>query len=362
MIQPRPRVWPQEYWIDEVSGQQRPICRCDNPKCSLAIRQLAYTYLDVKYPRIICGECKVEFEYLPEDCTNPHVSFSPPIGDQSSKGGKGKAKGKGFANETYGGGDKGKGKGKSPSASIKGKGKGYNGAAAGDIDIMAVLLQFGAGILTDDQVNKMKAAMKISPVPLKPKSQIQEAKAEYQAAMAELSGAQNKLKQSKENLIAMDVKFKAQLVTMCNHTQSCTLLKQAALDSKAKLDKLIDSQHTDIDEQVEQIAHEHSNAMIQIEAADDEDDQFDANHPDDHDPFARGDAAEQPEQEEEQGSNDTEMQQVAIKRHTPDVPDLGLSTNPSTPEIMGCFSVLNSAKKAKSTPRGDGDGVGDDAE
>ena len=138
MIQPR--KWPQELWADPT-GQLRPICRCSNiENCLMAKREIAYTFLDVKYPQLVCKGCGNEFELLEADCTHPYVSFSPPIGESSKGKGKTKGTSKGAAN---GNGTKGKGKGayEYNGGEYKGKGKGKGRGESGDIDIIAILKQ-----------------------------------------------------------------------------------------------------------------------------------------------------------------------------------------------------------------------------
>jgi hypothetical protein len=345
----RPLTWPKEYWIDEHSGQHRPIVRCAEENCQLAKRGLAFTYLDVKFPKVICGECKTEFEFTLKDCTHPYASLAPPIGESSK--GKGKAKG-------YGEYIKGKGKGKSPSAyKGGGKGKGINGEApAGGIDVMAVLLQYGKGIISEDQANKMKEAMKIAPAPLMPKTQVQLAQAEYKAATAQYNGAMNQLKQTKDNILELNEKFKVLLLKMCNQTASCTALKQDVIDCKAKLDIATADQEDGIDKTIALLAQQHATAVAQIQLDEelsnhDGENGDDCNHPDDH---WEPKGAEEPTDAGLE-VEDAEMQQVAVKRHAPlEVPEINdLPENAQVEDIMGAFAVLNTAKKSKSTPRGE---------
>ena len=350
----RPLTWPKEYWIDEQSGQHRPIVRCAEENCHLAKRGLAFTYLDVKFPKVICGECKSEFEFTLKDCTHPYASLAPPIGESSKGKGKGKAKG-------YGEYIKGKGKGKSPSAyKGDGKGKGINGKASADgIDVMAVLLQYGKGIISEDQANKMKEAMKITPAPLMPKTHVQQAQADYKAATAEYNGAQNMLKQTKDNILELNVKFKALLLKMCNQTASCTALKQDVIDCKAKLDITIADQEDGIDKTIALLAQQTETAVAQIQLDEelsnhDGENGDDCNHPDDWEPKGAEEGPTDAGLEEE----DAEMQQVAVKRQAPlEVPEIkDLPENAQIGDIMGAFAVLNTAKKSKSTPRGDVEG------
>ena len=60
----------------------------------MAQREVAYTFLDVKYPPLICKGCESEFEYIESDCTHPNVSLQLPNIGKSSKGSaKGSSKG-----------------------------------------------------------------------------------------------------------------------------------------------------------------------------------------------------------------------------------------------------------------------------
>ena len=121
----------------------------------MAQREVAYTFLDVKYPQIICKGCQAEFEYLESDCTHPNVSFQPPTG--TSKGSKGKSKGSAKGSDGVP-----KGKGRGAFAEYKGKGKGKGeGGTTGDVDIMAILKQYGTGIISEQQAMLIKSAMKI---------------------------------------------------------------------------------------------------------------------------------------------------------------------------------------------------------
>ena len=367
MIQPRPRKWPQEYWPDDATGQMRPICRCSNPECQLAQRQLSYTYLDVKYPRIVCGGCNQEFEYLEADCTNPHVSFAPPIGDQSSKGGKGKSKGKGI----NGNGPKGKGKGAFEyiSGDYKGKGKGKGLGETGELDIMAILKQYGSGIISEQQAAQLKNAMKISPITPKPKTPLQDAKAEYKAAFAAMNVSKNKLDQSKESAFALDRKVKAMLLTICENTREYVNLKQVVLDSKARLDELLIGHDTSIDQQLAEMAQTHASAINQLQqySVDDDDLADLGNVGDEADSYdVYGKTAEGADEkaetfdrsEAEKEVEEVEMQQAATKRPLPSsplLPPLDLGADPSTETIMGQLLSLNVAKKGKLTPRDNGE-------
>ena len=130
----------------------------------------------------MCEGCGNEFEFLEADCTHPYVSFSPPIGESS----KGKGKTKGTSKGANGNGTKGNGKGayEYNGGEYKGKSKGKGRGDTGDIDIMAILKQYGSGIISEQQADLIKNAMKISPMAPKPKTPLQDAKAEYKAAFA----------------------------------------------------------------------------------------------------------------------------------------------------------------------------------
>jgi len=315
--------------------------------------------LDVKYPRIVCGGCNQEFEYLEADCTNPHVSFAPPIGDQSSKGGKGKSKGKGI----NGNGSKGKGKGAFEyiSGDYKGKGKG-KGSGAGELDIMAILKQYGSGIISEQQAVQIKNAMKISPIPPKSKTPLQDAKAEYKAAFAALNVSKNKLDQSKESAFALDRKVKAMLLTICENTREYVNLKQVVLDSKAKLDELLIGHDTSTDQQLAEMAQTHANSINQLQQFSvDDDDLADLGNGDDADSYdvygKSAEAAEPPQADAEEEVEEVEMQQAATKRPLPSsplLPPLDLGADPSTESIMGQILSYNVAKKGKLTPRENG--------
>lgn len=353
-----PLIWPKEYWIDELTGQQRPVVRCAEETCHLAKRGLAYTFLDVKYPKILCGACQTEFEFTLKDCTHPYASLTPPIGDTSSKG-KGKGKTKGY-------GDKGKGKGKSAfeyiSGDYKGKGKG-KGSGAGEFDLMAILKQYGSGIISEQQAAQIKNAMKISPIPPKPKTPLQDAKAEYKAAFAAMNISKNKLDQSKESAFALDRKVKAMLLTICENTREYVNLKQVVLDSKARLDELLTGHDVDIDQQLEEMAQVHANAINQLREFGAEDEELiDLGNGDDADSSevyrksAEDDTADQ--DDTEAFVEEADMQQVATKRPLPSsplLPPIDLGPDPCTEAIMGQLFTLNAAKKGKLTPRDNGE-------
>ena len=357
MIPIRPLTWPKEYWTDEQSGQQRPIVRCAEETCHLAKRGLAFTYLDVKFPKVLCGACQTEFEFTLKDCTHPYASLAPPIGDTSSKG-KGKAKG-------YG--DKGKGKGKSAfeyiSGDYKGKGKGKGSGVSGEFDIMAILKQYGSGIISEQQAAQIKNAMKISPITPKPKTPLQDAKSDSKAAFAAMNIFKNKLDQSKESAFAIDRKVKAMLLTICENTREYVNLKQVVLDSKARLDELLIGNDTSLDQQLAEMAQTHANAINQLQQFSVDDDELaDLGNGDDADSYdvygKSADTAEPPQADAEEVVEEVEMQQVATKRPLPSsplLPPIDLGADPSTEAIMGQLFPLNVAKKGKTTPRDNGD-------
>ena len=320
----------------------------------MAKREVAYTYLDVKYPQLVCKGCESEFEFLEADCTHPNVSFSPPIG-LSSKG-KGKSKGTKGANGDHG--VKGKGKG-AYATEYKGKGKGKGEGGTSDIDIMALLHQYGSGIISEQQALMIKNAMKISPAAPKPKSPLQIAKSNYKSALAELNVSKNKLEQSKESVLALDKKFKAALITVCENTQEYTSLKHSAEELKIRLDELSVNIDSEIDERIADLAASHASAMSQLNVPDSEDEAdaaADAHPLEDDNAAGNSDDFEGvynkmqnlPEAAE---AEDADMQQAAIKR--PMLPSLDISAScSSTEDIMCKLHELNCAKKTKLTPRG----------
>lgn len=322
----------------------------------MAKREVAYTFLDVKYPQLICKGCQSEFEYLESDCTHFNVSFQPP-NTGMSKGSKGKSKG-----SEKGSNGMQKGKGKGADAEYKGKGKGKGEGKSSDIDIMAILQQYGSGIISEEQAIKIKNAMKISPAAPKPKTPLQEAKAEYKEAIAGLNVAKNKLDQSKESILAIDKKFKAMLVTVCENTRDYTNLKQVAEECKAKLDEFSTNQDATIDEKIANIAASQACAMAQISIPDSEEEGEYNFLGEAADPFSDDYEQVYTRQQQnlegdgndfEEAIEDADMQQAAVKRHlSPLLPPLDIGAEHSTEEIMGQLHALNVAKKSKLTPRG----------
>ena len=313
----------------------------------MAQREVAYTYLDVKYPQLICKGCQSEFEFLESDCTHPNVSFQPPTG--LSKGSKGKSKGSAKGSDGVP-----KGKGKGNFADYNGKGKGKGGQGTGDVDIMAILQQYGSGIISEQQAMQIKNAMKISPAASKPKTPLQDAKLEYKAALAGLNVAKNKLDQSKESVLALDKKFKALLITVCENTREYTNLKQVAEECKARLDELSISQDAGIDEKIAELAASHASAMSQLNVPDSDEEL--EQRDDDNTGNGSSDDLEgvytKLHQQDHGVPEEADMQQAAMKRQLPLLPPLDMTASSSTEEIMGKLHELNVAKKSKLTPRG----------
>ena len=230
----------------------------------MAQRGVAWTYLDVKYPQQMCRGCDNEFEYLAKDCTHPHVSFAPPLTEQSSKG-KGGGKGKSKSKSDYGYGyndtsSKGSGKG-------KGKSKGKNvGKDVGNMDIIGFLKQFGANIITEEQADQLNDALQTHAQKLKPqaKSDLQTANHEYKAAMSEMNGARNLLNQAKNSVAALDIKFKAAMISVCEQTSRYNFLKAQAEKCKDKYDTLHQAQELITDASLLEITSAHANAMTQF--------------------------------------------------------------------------------------------------
>ena len=344
--------WPIEYFGDEF-GQFRPVCRCSNDKCSMAMKGLAWTYLDVKFPQIMCKGCGNEFEFLRGDCTNPNVSFSPPYTEQSSKGG---AKGK---NDNYKGKGsnyyKGNGKGEVKGDNYKGKGKGaYKDSC--NIDIMTLLQHVGAAdIISPEQVILIKEKMQAAEAHQKPmKSDVQIAKEEYKSAIAGMNTSKHLLTQAKENLIAIDMKFKAALITMCEHTRQYTQHKEEVELCKANLDQIMQQQDAALDEKIIDIANAHSNAAAQLGLYEEPDSaENEAEEIYSQDGASKDDCETVYDKATSSLPPDIDMTQAAIKRS---LPPLNLSTSQPTEELMHTFLQLNVAKKAKSTPRAGEDG------
>ena len=113
--------------------------------------------------------------------------------------------------------------------------------------------------------------MKISPAAPKPKSPLQIAKSNYKSALAELNVSKNKLEQSKESVLALDKKFKAALINVCENTQEYTSLKHSAEEYKIRLDELSVNIDSEIDERIADLAASHASAMSQLNVPDSED-------------------------------------------------------------------------------------------
>ena len=337
----RPVKYPLEFYSDEVRGK-RLVCRCTNKQeCQMAARGVAWTYLDVKFPQQVCRGCGNEFEYLAEDCTHPYVSFAPPYTEQSSKG-KGKGKGKSKSNNDKG--YNGKGMGKDAGYKSKGHGKGNDVGR----DVMNFLQQFGANLFTEEQANQINDAMqsynkKLTSLPAK--SDLQTAKIEYKAAIADMNVARSHMNQAKESVQAIDKKFKAAMILVCEHTQNYTHLKEQAEVYKDKLDTLQKVQEDTIDASIHDISTAHANAMIQLDAFNTDAAEEATSVNDEDGDNVYGKAAPQSEPID---LEDTEMMQAAVKRPPP----LNLSQDQPLEEIMSTLHCLNTAKKAKSTPRG----------
>ena len=350
----RPLKFPMEYWGDP-DGKMRPIVRCSNVEtCAMAQRGVAWAFLDVKFPQILCKGCGNEFEYLQEHCTHPYVSFSPPTEGKSGKGEGKKGNYQSKGENGYGSNYKGKGVGKE--AIGKSKGKGGKGAGKDDsIDIMDFLKRFGEGIITEEQASKIKTAMQANGKQ-KPqaKSQLQAAKWEFKQAIAEMNTASHLLAQSKESVIAIDTKYKAAMITVCEYTNKVIQLKEEAAKFKDNYDKLLKEQDEKIDDQLQEIAYAHSNSIAQFNQFEDlsADDSPDAETPDV--PAEHDDDREDIFTRQHPEAPDIEMNQAALKRQLP--PPLNLSTEQPIEEIMHTLLQLNSAKKSKSTPRGSDDG------
>ena len=344
----------------------------------MAERGVAWTFLDVKFPQIICKGCGNEFEYLQENCTHPSVSFSPPTTKGKGKGkslpykkGHDKGLSKGYYGKGYGS-DKGKGKGKA-------KGFAYDtseetktaGPMVDHLDVIAILKQYGAGILSDEQSNLINSKLCTHAEQLrdfggiaykaKDKSEVQIAKNKYKAAQSELSAYGNTLKQSKHSLANLDSKFKSLLITICEQTQAYTQMKADTDTLKAEFERLASEQDDKLDISIQQIALDHSRAVeaIKVSEADldhshDDDDEHAGDEADGETVYKAanvgGDPADKPT------SDDADMTQAAQKRH---LPTLNLNSDSSSEEILTAFKTLNGAKKSKSTPRGSDDGYSD---
>ena len=104
------------------------------------------------------------------------------------------------------------------------------------------------------------------------KTPLQDAKAEYKAAIASLNVSKNKLDQSKESVFALDRKVKAMLITVCENTREYVNLKQVVTECKAKLDEIAVGQDAFIDQRLSDLANSHASAMNQLNQADSDDD------------------------------------------------------------------------------------------
>ena len=174
----------------------------------MAKRGLAYTWLDVRIPQVICKGCGNEFEYIEADCTYK--------ANQLAKGlGKGSSKGKGHSKGDTGKNNKGqyqpKGYGKRPGNFVDSYYIGDNGKGKGkpSPDLNQQLLEWlnniGAGI-SPEQSTKIKCAMEIRGVPMhkgpisppKKLTELQTLKLQQKQLMATLSMASNTLKQAKD--------------------------------------------------------------------------------------------------------------------------------------------------------------------
>ena len=172
-----------------------------------------------------------------------------------------------------------------------------------------------------------------------------------------MNGARNLLNQAKNSVAALDIKFKAAMISVCEQTSRYNFLKAQAEKCKDKYDTLHQAQELITDASLLEITSAHANAMTQF-AFNEEEEEAEAQasaemqYNDDGDnPYGKSEARSSNDIEDVE---DTEMQQVATKRNLP--MQLNLTSDNSMEEIMTSFNELSAAKKAKSTPRGDGEG------
>ena len=408
-----PLIWPHEYWQQE-DGQIRPICRCSNPECSMGLRGLAYTWLDVYEPSPICRGCDAEFEFTDSDCT---YAANRAAKGKSAKG-KGKGKGMPFLGKGYGKygnfyiGDKSNDKGAGKGGGDKGKGKGYigkgnvgkgnaknnndydydiydNNYGKGNVnkglnefqEIYEKINIAGADILSPEQSTQLKCALETlgrqkfqGPIkPAKVLSPLQELKVQQKHLQAELSSLTNHIGQTSDNYIKAVAACKTQLINLTAATKEREALKEKLNDIVQKIEQKQDMQAQDKEQALIQATADHlahqkniiTNAAIIVPeetcasspgapAGEEEAEEAAETAEDSGGYIGPDDDAEDIFQAKSTASD--EQMPASAKRAAEDMTSavVPVIAEASLEDCIADFAQINSAKKKRSTPRGEG--------